>query len=77
MDIEGRCLHLQFHYDLSDRTLKQRLQLDIALQWFGGLRAFETTPDHSFLVDFGKRLESNELKNYLKQLLTDQLIKEL
>jgi IS5 family transposase len=49
-----RCLYLQFHYDLSDRELEERLRFDLAFRWFSGFTAFEETPDHSFFCRFRK-----------------------
>ena len=39
VDVGCRCLYLQFHYDLSDRELEQRLRFDIAFKWFCGFSA--------------------------------------
>ena len=48
LDVGLKCMYLQFHYDLSDREMEQRLRFDIAFKWFCGFTAFETTPDHSY-----------------------------
>ena len=49
-----RCMYLQFHYDLSDRQLEERLNFDLAFKWFCGFTAFEETPDHSYFCRFRK-----------------------
>lgn len=52
IDCGVRCLYLQFHYDLSDRQLEERLRFDLAFKWFCGFTAFEATPDHSYFGRF-------------------------
>ena len=47
-------MYLQFHYDLSDRQLEQRLRFDQAFWWFASFTTFEPTPDHSFFCRFRK-----------------------
>lgn len=56
-----RCLYLQFHYDLSDRQLEERLRFDQAFRWFAGFTAFEETPDHSFFCRFRKLVGTNRI----------------
>ena len=56
-----RCLYLQFHYDLSDRQLEERLRFDIAFRWFAGFTAYAKTPDHSFFCRFRKLVGTKRL----------------
>ncbi len=61
LDVGLRCLYLQFHYDLSDRQLEQRLRFDIAFKWFCGFTAFEETPDHTFFCRFRKTIGTKRI----------------
>ncbi|MCP4049422.1 MAG: transposase [bacterium] len=54
-------MYLQFHYDLSDRQLEQRLRFDIAFKWFCGFTAFEETPDHTFFCRFRKTIGTKRI----------------
>ena len=56
-----RCMYMQFHYDLSDRQLEERLRFDQAFRWFAGFTAFEETPDHSFFCRFRKLVGTNRI----------------
>ena len=61
VDVGIKALYLQFHYDLSDRELEQRLRFDLAFKWFCGFTAFETTPDHTFFCRFRKLMGTKRI----------------
>ena len=61
IDVGVKSLYLQFHYDLSDRELEQRLRFDLAFKWFCGFTAFEETPDHSFFCRFRKLMGTKRI----------------
>ena len=63
-----RCMYMQFHYDLSDRQLEERLRFDQAFRWFAGFTAFEETPITVSFVGFENWLEQTELERCFKQL---------
>jgi transposase, IS5 family len=65
-----RCLYLQFHYDLSDRELEQRLRFDIAFKWFCGFTAFAPTPDHSFFGRFRTLVGTKQIGKIFKAIVT-------
>ena len=69
VDVGCRCLYLQFHYDLSDRELEQRLRFDIAFKWFCGFSAFETTPDHSFFGRFRQAVGTKRIGKLFKAIV--------
>ena len=66
LDCGLKCLFLQFMVDHSDREMEKQLRYTMAYQWFCGFSAFEQTPDHSFLADFGNRLEPSNWLKYFK-----------
>lgn len=69
VDVGIKALYLQFHYDLSDRELEQRLRFDIAFRWFCGFSAFETTPDHSFFCRFRKLVGTKRIGQLFKMIV--------
>ena len=65
-DVGLHCLYLQFHYDLSDREMEQRLRFDIAFKWFCGFSAFEKTPDHSYFGRFRQAVGTRRIGKLFK-----------
>jgi IS5 family transposase len=66
IDVGIKALYLQFHYDLSDRELEDRLRFDMAFRWFCGFTAFEVTPDHSFFCRFRKLVGTERISKLFK-----------
>ena len=64
-----RCMYLQFHYDLSDRQLEERLNFDLAFKWFCGFTAFEETPDHSYFCRFRKLVGTKRIGKIFKTIV--------
>lgn len=48
VEVGIKSLYLQFHYDLPDRGMEERLRDDMAFRWFCGLNLEEETPDHTY-----------------------------
>lgn len=69
IDVGIKCLYLQFHYDLSDRELENRLRFDMAFRWFCGFTAFEATPDHSFFCRFRKLMGTQRIGELFKAIV--------
>ena len=61
VEVGIKALYLQFHYDLSDRELEDRLRFDLAFKWFCGFTAFGETPDHSFFGRFRKAMGTKRI----------------
>ena len=61
VEVGIKALYLQFHYDLSDRELEERLRFDIAFKWFCGFTAFGETPDHRFFGRFRKAMGTKRI----------------
>ena len=64
-----KALYLQFHYDLSDRALEERLQFDMGFRWFCGFTAFEETPDHTFFCRFRKLMGTKRIGHLFKTIV--------
>lgn len=69
LDVGLKCMYLQFHYDLSDREMEQRLRFDIAFKWFCGFTAFETTPDHSYFGRYRKLVGTKRIGKVFKGIV--------
>ena len=61
VEVGIKALYLQFHYDLSDRELEERLRFELAFKWFCGFTAFGETPDHRFLGRFRKAMGTKRI----------------
>ena len=61
VEVGIKALYLQFHYDLSDRELEERLRFDLAFKWFCGFTAFGETPDHRFFGRFRKAMGTKRI----------------
>jgi IS5 family transposase len=69
LDVGLKCMYLQFHYDLSDRQMEQRLRFDIAFKWFCGFTALEATPDHSYFGRFRKLIGTKRIGKIFKAIV--------
>jgi len=69
IDVGIKCLYLQFHYDLADRAMEERLRFDMAFRWFCGFSAFEETPDHSFFCRFRKLMGTKRIGQLFKAIV--------
>jgi IS5 family transposase len=54
VEVGLKCLFLQFHFDLSDRQLEERIIDDLAFRWFLGFNLNDATPDHTYFSRFRK-----------------------
>lgn len=66
-----KILFLAFHYQLSDRSVMQRAQTDMAFRWFLGFGRFDSIPDHTNGTHFRQRI-GNELFNRVFQEVVTQ-----
>lgn len=64
-----RCLYLQFHYDLSDRQLEERLQDDLAFRWFCGFSLSDKTPDHTYFCRVRQALGTQRLATMFRKIV--------
>lgn len=64
-----RMLFLVFLYNISERQIEERVNLDLSFKYFVGLGANELSPDHSTLTYFKKRLIEGGGKSAYDQLL--------
>jgi len=51
-----KCCLIAFLYDISDRTLEEQVNFNIAFKWFVGLDLDQKAPDHSTMTVFRDRL---------------------
>lgn len=64
-----RCLYLQFHYDLSDRELEERLCDDMAFRWFCGFSLNDKTPDHTYFCRMRQVLGTQRLATMFRKIV--------
>jgi hypothetical protein len=64
-----KALYVQFHYDLSDRELENRLRFDLGFRWFCGFTAFAETPDHTFFCRFRKLMGTKRISHLFKMIV--------
>jgi IS5 family transposase len=64
-----RCIYLQFHYDLSDRELEERLQDDLAYRWFCGFSLTDQTPDHTYFCRMRALLGTQRLATMFRKII--------
>ena len=76
IDVGIKAVYLQFHYDLSDRELEERLRYDLAFKWFCGFTAFEPTPDHSFFGRFRKMMGTKRTGQLFKAIANKSRLRE-
>jgi len=70
-----RMLFLCYLYNISERQIEERVNMDMAFKYFAGLGADEKAPDHSTLTYFKERLIQKEgIKAYNK--IFDELLNQ-
>jgi IS5 family transposase len=68
-----RMLFLSYLYDISERQIEERANLDLSFKYFVGLGVDEKAPDHSSLTYFKERLLEGAGKSAYDQLLCEIL----
>lgn len=61
LEVALKCLYLQFHYDLSDRQLEEKIRYDIAIRWFLDLEITSPSPDHSYFGRMRKTIGTKRI----------------
>lgn len=68
-----RMLFLCYLYNISERQIEERVDLDLSFKYFAGLGVDEKAPDHSCLTYFKERLLAGAGKSAYDQLLREIL----
>lgn len=69
-----RMLFVSYLYNLSERQVEERANLDLAFKYFVGLGVDEVPPDHSSLTYFKERLLKGGGKSAFDELLREILV---
>ena len=64
-----KVVFLQFLYDLSDRRVKEQVNLHLACKWFVGLQPDEPGPDHCALSRFRARLGPEKFQEIFNRIV--------
>ena len=64
-----KCIYLQFHYDLSDRQLEERISDDLAFRWFCGFSLTDQTPDHTYFCRIRALLGTRRLATMFRKIV--------